>query len=204
MLRLLRKHPETTIVTCTRKASAQVNQLATDVLFRDRRKTPLGALPLDYEMNEDNFGTDGKLKPKIKLEPATTEVYEGQRVFLTRNLDKDNGFVNGMAAVVQSYDPANKCLQVITKLGKTLAVHPYTEEVDRHSNVTSFPVRLGYSTTIPKIQGATLPHITIWLDRPGCRAAAYVAMSRVERDDDYLIAGHVAPKHFVPAPVRCP
>ena len=199
VLRLLRRHPETTIATCTRKASAQVNQLATDVLFRDRHKTPLGALPLDYEMNEDNFGTDGKLKPKIKLQPATTEVYEGQRVFLTRNLDKDNGFVNGMAAVVQSYDPANKCLQVITKLGKTLAVHPYTEEVDRHSNVTSFPVRLGYSTTIPKIQGATLPRITIWLDRPGCRAAAYVAMSRVERDDDYLIAGHVAPKHFVPA-----
>ena len=199
LLLLLRRHPNTTIVTCTRRASAQVNQLATDVLFRDQHKIPLGVLPLDYEMNESNYEASGKLKSSVKLQPEMNEVYKGQRIFLTRNLDKENGFVNGMAAVIESYDPASKCLQVTTKLGKTLAIHPYTEEVDKHSNVTSFPVRLGYSTTIPKIQGSTLPHITIWLDRPGCRAAAYVAMSRVQRDDDYLIAGRVKPKHFVPA-----
>ena len=199
VLQLPRKHPDTTIVTCTRKASAQVNDLATDVLFRDRNKTALGTLPLDYEMNEANFDQSGKLKPKIKLEPAMTDLYEGQRIFLTRNLDKDNGFVNGMPATIQSYDPASKCLQVLTKLGKTLAVHPRTEEVDKHRNATSYPVRLGYSTTVPKIQGATLPHITLWLDRPGCRAAAYVALSRAQRDDDYLIAGRVSPKYFVPA-----
>ena len=199
VLQLLRQHPDTTIVTCTRKASAEVNELATDVLFRDRNKTALGTLPLDYEMNDANFDQNGKLKPKIKLEPAVTELYEGQRIFLTRNLDKEHGFVNGMSAVVQGYDPASKCLRVLTKLGKTLAIYPYTEEVDKHSNVTSYPVRLGYSTTVPKIQGATLPHITLWLDRPGCRAAAYVAMSRVQRDDDYLIAGRVSPKYFAPA-----
>ncbi len=31
------------------------------------------------------------------------------------------------------------------------------------------------------------------------RAAAYVAMSRVQYDKDYLIAGPVCPRHFVPA-----
>ena len=104
-----------------------------------------------------------------------------------------------MAAIVEGYDPRSKCLRVVTTMGKPLAVHLYTEEVPGHGNATSFPVRLGYATTIPKIQGATLPHITIWLDRPGCRAAAYVAMSRVEKADDYMIAGKVGPAHFVPA-----
>lgn len=45
----------------------------------------------------------------------------------------------------------------------------------------------------------TLPHITLWLDKAGCRAAAYVAMSRVQHDEDYLIAGNVSPAHFIPA-----
>ena len=127
------------------------------------------------------------------------EVFEGQKIFLTRNLDKENGFVNGMPARIEGYDASSKCLHVVTKLGKTLAVYPYTEEVQGHGRITSFPVRFGYSSTIPKIQGTTLEHITIWLDRPGCRAAAYVAMSRVEKDEDYLLAGHLATKHFVPA-----
>ncbi|CAE7266829.1 PIF1 [Symbiodinium sp. CCMP2592] len=45
----------------------------------------------------------------------------------------------------------------------------------------------------------TLPHVTLWLDHAGCRAAAYVALSRVQKDEDYLIAGLVGTKHFVPA-----
>ena len=55
------------------------------MLFKDLRKTPLGTLPLDYEINEANFDKDGKLKAKIKLEPATTDPREGQPVFLTES-----------------------------------------------------------------------------------------------------------------------
>ena len=153
VLQLLRKHLDTTIATCTRKASAEVNDLATEVLVKDLRKTPLGTLPLDYEINDANFDKGGNLKAKIKLEPAVSDLHEGQRVFLTHNLDKENGFVNGMSAVIQSYDPASRCLGVLTKPGKTLAVHPYTEEVDKHSNVTSYLARLGYSTTAPQDSG---------------------------------------------------
>ena len=74
-----------------------------------------------------------------------------------------------------------------------------SKQVEGHGNVTCFPVRLGYASTIQKVQGSTLDHITIWLDTPGCKAAAYVAMSRVRYDTDYLIAGLVRPGHFVPA-----
>lgn len=200
VLELLRAHPDTTIVTCTTKAAALINDLATQVLFADRHKKSLGKLELDYICNTDNYlpGDASNLK-NGPLEPLLTDIYEGQRIFLTRNLDKENGFVNGMAAVVESYDPRTHCLMVTTKLGKTLAVHKCTEEVSWGRRVTSFPVRLGYASTIPKIQGTTLKHITVWLDRPWCKAAGYVALSRVEHDDDYLIAGKVTPEHFVPA-----
>ena len=48
------------------------------------------------------------------------------------------------------------------------------------------------------MQGAELPHVTIYLDIPGQPAAAYVAMSRVKTDADYLFGGHYTKKHFVP------
>ena len=42
-------------------------------------------------------------------------------------------------------------------------------------------------------------HITMWLDKPGCRAAGYVMLSRVASDGDYLIAGPVCRASFTPA-----
>lgn len=104
-----------------------------------------------------------------------------------------------MPAVIEGYDPRSKCLHVVTKLNKSLAVHLYTEDVEGHGRVTYFPVRMGYAGTVQKIQGTTLPHVTVWLDRAACKAAAYVALSRVQRDEDYAVAGKVHPKHFVPA-----
>ena len=65
--------------------------------------------------------------------------------------------------------------------------------------VVAYPFRAGYASTIHKLQGANLPHVTVYLDIPGMPAAAYVAMSRVSYDGDYLIGGAVTPAHFVPA-----
>ena len=42
-------------------------------------------------------------------------------------------------------------------------------------------------------------HITMWIDKPGCRAAGYVMLSRVAYDADYLIAGPVCAASFTPA-----
>ena len=100
-----------------------------------------------------------------------------------------------MAAVVRSYHDGSGCLEVMTQTGKPLSIHLYT---DPETGSTFFPIRLGYASTIYKMQGATLPHITIWLDRYS-RAAAYVAMSRVRLDKDYLFGGIVKRKHFMPA-----
>ena len=114
-------------------------------------------------------------------------IYEGMRVRITRNEDKERGFVNGMGATVQRMRRSG--VQVITDAGRILLVHPVTHEIILSDGsirrMTFFPLRLGYSTTLHKVQGATLSHITLWLDRPGVRAALYVALSRVQYDEDW-------------------
>ena len=199
---LFDKHPETTIATNTCQGSAFINETCAQLFFQHRHKKALGKVPLDYEANPENYETVNKrrtLRRRGRIEAADTEVYAGMRVFLTRNISKEDDFVNGMQAEIQAYDPRSKCLEVVTRTGRRLAIHPYTEQLEDNRKVTSYPVRLGYACTVQKVQGMTLPHITLWLDAPGCRAAAYVALSRVQRDEDYLIGGGVSRKHFVPA-----
>ena len=201
ILELFRHHDDTTIVTCSRQACAKANAIAVEAFFEHRHKRSIGNLPFDYESNLENYEPGGKgLKKAGALKGAPTDIYEGMRVFLTKNMDKEHDFVNGMLATVEHYDEGSKCLQVLTRTNQRLAVHMVCNELDDGRKVSCFPVRTGYASTIPKIQGMTLPHITIWLDSIGCRAAAYVAMSRVKTDNDYLIAGGpLTPKHLVPA-----
>ena len=118
---------------------------------------------------------------------------------MTRNRDKPNHFVNGMSATVEAFDERAGCLRVLTETGKRLAVYRYTDTDVPVGRSAHYPVRVGYAGTIHKFQGAELAHITVWLDRPFCKAAGYVALSRVARDADYLIGGEVTADDFVPA-----
>ena len=79
--------------------------------------------------------------------------------------------------------------------GKMIMVHPWTDE----HRVASFPFRLGYATTLHKIQGATLGHITLYLDLANMPAAAYVALSRVQMDSHWRYLGDPTRHHFTPA-----
>ena len=76
---------------------------------------------------------------------------------------------------------------------------PFTDTDAPKGRVVYFPIRLGYAGTVYKYQGAELDHITVWLDRKFTKAAAYVALSRVQRDSDYLVGGILTPDHLVPA-----
>ena len=114
-------------------------------------------------------------------------------------MNKETGFVNGMACTAEAYDARSGCLEVLTKTGARLAVSAIHEHVEGLGRVKYYPVRLSYASTVHRIQGQTLEHATIWLDVVGCKAAGYVALSRVRRDGDYLIAGPVSAKCFTPA-----
>ena len=146
----------TTIVTCTRRAAARASELAVSVLFANRKQPSLGEASLSWESNMDNYDDKGALKNR-GLEPKKQKLYKGMRVFLTKNMDKRQDFVNGMGAVVEHYDKTAKCLEVTTDTGKRLSIHLYTEYVEGgRGKVTSFPVRVGYATTIHKVQGGNL------------------------------------------------
>ena len=194
---VLEKHPDTTVVTCTRRGAAHVNEHLAMAL-RGKRKV-LAEIDGDFDANAANYGQNGKLLPKRRPVPAKLRVFKGLRVHLTRNLDKKGDFVNGMEATVLSFSHEKQTLMVRTKTGKRVAVYLYSDPDPAHNNpLPFFPVRYGYASTIYKMQGAQLPHVTIWLDRPGMRAAAYVAMSRVQKDTDYLFGGVCKKKHFIP------
>ena len=120
-------------------------------------------------------------------------MYEGMRIILTKNLNKQIGFVNGMGATVRRM--GQQGLFVITDQGMPIMIHPWTSE----EKVTHFPFRLGYASTLHKVQGATLADITIWLDIPNMPAAAYVALSRVEYDANWRFIGDPGVHHFTPA-----
>ena len=191
---MLRDTPNTTFVTITRRAAAVLNELSLEALFGDAQ--PEAVAKGDPEDNLDNYNSRGR---QIGWEPARLPIFVGARVTLTRNLDKPRDFVNGMSATVMGIK--GNSVVVRTKTGKILTVFPYTdEEVDDPTwRRTFLPTRLGYAATLQKLQGATLDHATIWLDRPNIEAAGYVALSRVRKDADWRFIGHMTPHHFAPA-----
>eukprot|EP00434_Breviolum_minutum_P045362 symbB.v1.2.040649.t1/scaffold7408.1/size11443/1 len=173
------------------------------VLFTNRRGRLLARLPGDFRDNPENYTDQGGLRQDkhSPLLPAKIDVYAGLRVVLTRNINKEQRYVNGMVAEVKAFDATRRCLLVMTESGRRLAVYPFTDtEVPKgHKPVTYYPIRVGYAGTIHKYQGATLSHVTLWLDRKHTKAAAYVALSRVARDEDYLIGGVVTADYLIPA-----
>ena len=196
--KILRETPNTTFLTNTRKASSQLNQYAVESLFAESE--PLGHIPCDPDDNNRNFQWHGHQQHQIAADPKWLVMYEGMRIRITSNEDKDRGFVNGMAATVQKMRKSG--VQVITDSGTVLLIHPITREIATFygvSKVTFYPLRPGYSTTLHKVQGATLQHITLWMDKPNVLAAMYVAMSRVQHDRDWRFIGSIGRQHCRPA-----
>ena len=118
---------------------------------------------------------------------------------MTRNQDKENHYINGMLAEVEAYHAESKALQVKTISGKRLAIPLHgCQRAARAKCLLSDS--LGYAGAIHiKYQGAELERVTLWLDRKWSPAAGYVVLSRVSRDEDYLIGGVVTVNHFLPA-----
>ena len=191
---MLQQTPNTTFVTITRRAAACLNALALEVLFAEA--VPVATCAADPESNLDNYDSHGRL---IAYMPSQMPIFIGAKVMLTRNVDKSRDFVNGMTATVVGFRRNSVVVQ--TKTNRILTVFPYTEEVcgPEERPPACLPLRLGYATTLQKIQGATLEHATLWLDVANIEAAGYVALSRVWADSDWRFMGHLTPHHFTQA-----
>ena len=187
-------HPDTIIVTCTRKGSTAVNVAAVRAIYG--RKSPLVTLPGDVELNPDNY-LDGALRTDRRPLPSEVPIYKNMRLYLTKNVRKEDDYVNGMLCTVLNYYASEDTLLVMTKTGQRL---PITRWTDRDKgNAVYFPIRLGYASTIDKVQGDEFAHITVYLDGWPRPAAGYTALSRVATSDCYKIGGHVERDSFIPA-----
>jgi hypothetical protein len=71
-------------------------------------------------------------------------LYKGMRVHLTRNINKEADFINGMEATVADYDPQSKCVHVVTTTGRNLAVYPVTDYVEDRGYVTAYYIYIIY------------------------------------------------------------
>ncbi|CAJ1414910.1 unnamed protein product, partial [Effrenium voratum] len=172
--RLLHAHPGTTIVSCTRVGAQEVNACALTALFGSRPPLVAG-LPGDLESNAANYDGEGGLKVDEELLPLNVPIHKGMDVFLTKNVRKDVDFVNGMLAKVVSYNPATKGLRVKTRTGHLVEVWRWSDP-ERPSAPSFYPIRPGYCSTIQKLQGAELKHISVYLDARGVPGAAYTAI----------------------------
>ena len=57
------------------------------------------------------------------------KLFKGMKLFLTGNVNKEADFINGMEATVQDYAKASRCVHVLTKTGRHLAIYPITDWV---------------------------------------------------------------------------
>ena len=115
---------------------------------------------------------------------------------LTRNDDKQRGFVNGATCVVIESLLGNSvfiCRLVGT--GNYVLVHPREEDGCRF-----LPCVYGYATTIRRAQGADLDHGCLYFDhtRPAARGYGYVGASRFKTRDGCYIFGKVRQTDFLP------
>ena len=81
-----------------------MNHLAMEVLFEQPGAHKLGTIPAAYDSNPDNYDPHGNLWEGHVPAALALDLYDGLRVRLTRNLAKHLDYVNGMSAVIQSYD----------------------------------------------------------------------------------------------------
>ena len=190
----LARFPNTTMVTCTKKKAARLNELV--LQLKHPRKAPLVILPGDIEVNPDNYEA-GCLREDRCPEPSAAPIYKGAQLYLTKNIRKKDDYVNGMLCHVEAWSATSGALRVKTKTGKRLYITPWTD-VER-GNVVYYPIRLGYASTVQKVLGDEVEHITVWLDTPNLPAVAYTALSRVEKSNAYSLAGKLTPAHFAPA-----
>ena len=199
---LLAKHPETTILTCTKKKERWINELAVQALFGNRK--PIVTIKGDIEQNPENYDDTGKLREDRRPKPAQIPIFKGIKLCITQNVRKQDGYVNGMCCEVEQFDENGNggVLRVKLENGERL---PITMWTDMHkTNVRYFPVRMGYGSTIYKAQEGEYKHVTVWLDVRFMPAAAYTALSRVARMEDLLLGGELAKEHFVPTNYKHP
>ena len=152
--RVFRQHPQTTMLTCTIAGAVELNNICIRAKFP--RREPLAIVHADVEANPAKYFRS-TYKPLGEVHPYLVSLRARMHIFLTRNVRKDVDFVNGMAAVVESWNAQNGFVTAITLTNRRIAVWPLT--IPTVSRGAFFPFRPGYGPTILRHQGNLIKHL---------------------------------------------
>ena len=176
ILSALQSHPDATVLTMTKKASARINNLVIEHAFQGNE--PLLLAPCDWD------------SPPIPI-------YQGMKIMLTQNRNKARGFVNGQTAILKTVQ--GKTVFASLPDGQIINIYLVTYKGPDGKTKTVYPFAPAYANTICKAQGQTLSKVLLWLDidniPPG---AAYVAVSRVRTLDSLFFLTRMKVCHFRP------
>ena len=132
---------------------------------------------------------------RVRLEPGKkADIFRGQRMMLTRNLQKRRGHCNGVLGTVIQFE--NNFVTLTTARG-LICVHAFRD--DAVANKVFSALQSGYACTLAKVQAAELSAVAILCDVPNVPAAGYVAMSRVRREEDVIFLLPPPGSFFAPA-----
>ena len=118
------------------------------------------------------------------------------KAFITRTVRKDIDYINGMRVTIKGWNEDTQAVRVETVTGKIFDI---TKWLDRDLNdMLYYPLRIGYASTILRMAGAELQHVTLYLDVAHAAGAAYTALSRVSSIDKVKLGGPVLKPYFAP------
>ena len=121
----------------------------------------------------------------------------GMRIRLTRNVDKERGFVNGALAHIE-HVLAPDVFIAKTPAGVHILVHRVAY---RDAGRRSFmPFCYGYAMTMRRAQGSTLEFVGLFFDHkyPADRGYAYVGNSRVRKAECLYLMGKLKRTDWLP------
>ena len=166
-----------TFLTVTNKGAASLNKARVSLQFpQAERLAATHSVPVD---------------PAQCTQPLV--FLKGMQVRLTKNLDKDRGFVNGaLGTIVMVLN--RQTFVVETEEGVHLLVHAVCD-----NGKPFVPAVYGYAMTIRRGQGTTLELAGLHFDRRRAdRGYAYVGASRVRRKKDVYHFGTIRRTDWLP------
>jgi ATP-dependent DNA helicase PIF1 len=121
----------------------------------------------------------------------TLQLTEGCQVMLVHNLDIEMKLINGSRGVVVNFIEDLPLVKFLNGEERIIDYHTWElEENDKKiGRITQVPLRLGYSMSIHKSQGATLDYAIIDLENIFEYGMAYVALSRLKSLEGLSIIG---------------
>ena len=156
----------------------------------------------------DHIGlTHSELEQGYLCDPTTKSTLRivakaGVVLRLSRNFDKQRGFVNGALATVCESLRGNAVFTArLHGTGHMVLIHPMEE-----GGEVFLPCCYGYATTIRRAQGADLHHGCVYFDQPmpAGRGYGYVAASRFKTREGCFLYGKLRRTDFLPVGVAKP